>query len=137
MTIRRIKGLSKAQFLERCMTIANEINPNWEREIFNCDNFVPSVVWNSSNDTHGFALSFVGGKFFEQALQLTPYYLEVQFLYSKDLINLNKRMPWPYTAGRFEGSLVTKIGIYSEAVAVWAALYDNDLNALLEAYSTK
>jgi hypothetical protein len=119
------------------MTIANEINPNWEREIFNCDNFVPSVVWNSSNDTHGFALSFVGGKFFEQALQLTPYYLEVQFLYSKDLINLNKRMPWPYTAGRFEGSLVTKIGIYSEAVAVWAALYDNDLNALLEAYSTK
>jgi len=135
MAIRKIKGLSKAEFLEKCIAIADELNPNWEREIFNCDNFVPNVVWNSANDNHGFALSFVGGKFFEQALQLTPYYLEVQFLYSKDLINLNKRMPWPYTAGRFEGSLVTKIGIYSSEVAVWAALYDNDLEQLLQAYS--
>ena len=133
MEIRKIKGLTKAEFLEKAIKIADDLNPNWERDIFNCDNFVPSVVWNSANDTHGFALSFVGGKFFEQALQLTPYYLETRFLYSRDLLDLNKRMPWPYSASRFEGSLITKIGIYSQEVAVWAALYDNDLDALIEA----
>ena len=135
MAVRKIKGLTKAEFLEKCMEKANELNPNWESDIFNCDNFVPSVIWNSANDAHGFALSFVGAKFFERALQLTPYYMEVRFLYSRDLLDLNKRMPWPYSAGRFEGALITKIGIYSQEVAVWAALYDNDLDALIEAYS--
>lgn len=135
MEIRKIKGLSKAEFLTKCIDIANEINPNWEQDIFKLDNLAPKLIWNSASDSHGFALSTVGAKFFEQALQLTPYYIEVKLLYSKDLINLNKRMPWPYVAGRFEGSLFTKIGIYSSEVAVWAALYDNDLEKLLEAYS--
>ena len=135
MESRKIQGMTKEQFLEKCLTIADQLNPTWEQDYFNVDNFVPATIWNSSSGIHGFALSFIGGKFFEQALQLTPYFLEVRLLYNKDLLNLNKRMPWPYTAGRFEGSLTTKIGIYSSEVAVWAALYDNDLDLLLEAYS--
>ncbi len=137
MACRTIKGMSKKQFLAKCIILADELNSNWEQEFFNVDNFVPTSIWNSPSEIHGFALSFIGGKFFEQALQLTPYYIKTDLLYSKDLLDLNKRMPWPYTAGKFEGSLTTKVGIYSSEVAVWAALYDNDLELLLEAYSRK
>ena len=135
MEKRTIKGLSKEQFVEECITIAALKNPGWERDIFNVDNFIPRLIWNTPAEDKGFALSTIGASFFENALGLTPYYLEVRFLYSKDLLELAKRMPWPYSSGRFEGSLITKVGIYSSEVAVWAALYDNDLNALLEAYS--
>ena len=135
MAIRLIKGLTKDEFMTKCLEIADDINPTWERDIFKLDNLAPNLVWKSSSDQHGFSLSFVGGKFFEEALQLTPYYLNVEFLHSKDLLDLNKRMPWPYTVNRYDGSLITRIGIYSAEVAVWAALYDNDLNALIEAYA--
>jgi hypothetical protein len=135
METRTIKGMPKAQFLNECIKLADEINPSWEHDVFATDNFVPSVIWTSSCDSNGFALSTVGARFFQECLQLTPYFIECRFLYSGDIIKLSKRMPWPYTAGRFNGSLMTKIGIYSQEVAVWAALYDNDLEALLEAYS--
>ena len=135
MEARTIKGMPKAQFLSECIEIANKINPTWEQDVFSTDNFIPSVIWTSSCDSNGFALSAVGARFFQECLKLTPYTIEVRFLYSGDILKLSKRMPWPYTAGRFEGSLMTKVGIYSQEVAVWAALYDNDLDALLEAYS--
>ena len=135
MDNRTIKGMSKAQFLDECIEIANDINPNWQRDVFNMDNFIPNVIWTAPGDRNGFALSAIGARFFQQCLHLTPYTVEVKFLYSGDIIRLSKRMPWPYTAGRFEGSLMTKVGIYSQEVAVWAALYDNDLNALLDAYN--
>jgi len=127
--------MTKKKFLEECIIIADKLNPTWEQDFFHVNNFVPATIWNSVSNTHGFALSPLGGRFFEQALQLTPYYIKTDLLYSKDLVNLNKRMPWPYTVGKFDGSLNTKIGIYSAEVAVWAALYNNDLELLLEAYS--
>ena len=135
MALRKIKGMTKDIFLKECISIANRLNPTWEQDYFHVDNFVPTSIWNAVSNTRGFALSFIGGQFFEKALQLTPYYIKTDLLYSKDLINLNKRMPWPYIAGKYEGTLNTRIGIYSSEVAVWAALYNNDLERLLEAYS--
>lgn len=135
MEIRYLNGMTKAQFLEQCIEIADGLNPNWQQDIFHLDNFVPSIVWNTACDSRGFALSAIGGKFFEEALQLTPYYIECKFMYSGDILRLSKLMPWPYTSSKYEGSLITRIGIYSSEVAVWAALYDNDLELLLKAYS--
>jgi len=135
MIERTIRGMPKAQFLAECIKLADELHPNWQRDIFQMANFIPSVIWTAANDSNGFALSTIGARFFQECLNITPYYIECRFLYSGDIIKLSKRMPWPYTAGRFEGSLMTKVGIYSQEVAVWAALYDNDLEALLDAYS--
>ena len=135
MSVRKIQGLTKAEFLDMCLAKADELNPNWEQDYFHVNNFVPKTIWVNSGESSGFALTPIGGRFFECALQLEPYYIETHFMYSKDHITLSRRMPWPYTAGRFDGSLITKIGIFSREVAVWAALYDNDLEKLLQAYS--
>lgn len=129
--------MTKAEFADKCMIIAEELNPNWKQDIFQCDIFVPKIIWNSATAVHGLALSIAGGKFFEQALQLTPYYIKTRLLHSKELIDLNKVMPWPYTVTRVEQEFAVMVGIYSSEVAVWAALYDNDLEELLTAYARK
>ena len=131
MLIRKINGLTKAEFVNKCILKADEINPTWSLDIFKSVDIDPKSIWKSADETHGFSLSFVGEIFFNEALQLTPYYIETMILYNKDLVNLNKHMPWPYVVD------IKKIGIYSSEVAVWAALCDNDLDALLKAYSRK
>jgi hypothetical protein len=135
MKERKIKGLTKAEFIETCIAKANEINPNWEREIFQVENFVPKVIWQSASPTSGLALSGIGAKFFNDALKLKPYFLDTKYLTSREIIKLAAIMPWPYAMATFPGVLTTRIAIYSAEVAVWAALYDNDLDKLLEAYS--
>lgn len=131
MLIRKINGMTKAEFTAECIAKADKINPTWSRDIFTCDDFDSTLMWISADPTHGFSLSFAGKKFFDEVLQLTPYYIKTVLLYNKDLVDLNKHMPWPYTVD------FKTIGIYSSEVAVWAALYNNDLNALLKAYSRK
>ena len=129
MLIRKINGITKAEFEKECISKADEINPGWLHDIFKWDDFNPGVMWTSAAPTHGFALSFTGKKFFDKALQLTPYYIETMVLYNKDLVDLYRYMPWPYTVDN------RTVGIYSSEVAVWAALYDNDLDELLKAFS--
>lgn len=135
MDPRKIHGLTKAEFLETCIAKADELNPNWQREIFKVENFISKIIWQSSTPTTGFALSAVGSKFFNEALQLKPYYLDTKRLSSRSIIKLATTMPWPYAIATFPGVLTTRIAIYSSEVAVWAALYANDLDQLLEAYS--
>ncbi len=132
MLIRKINGvLTKAEFSQECMLKADEINPTWVFDVFKWDDFDPDGMWTSADPTHGFSLSFTGKKFFDKALLLTPYNIETMVLYNRDLVSLFKHMPWPYTVD------VKTVGIYSSEVAVWAALYDNDLDELLKAYSRK
>lgn len=135
MDERKVQGLTKAQFTEKCIEQANKINPNWERDVFKVENFNPKQIWASASSTSGLALSSIGTKFFNEALNLKPYTLEAKHMNSRTIIKLASTMPWPYTMARFPGMVETKIGIYSSEVAVWAALYDNDLQQLLEAYS--
>jgi hypothetical protein len=135
MEERKIHGLTKEEFTAKCMDQATAINPNWERDIFNVETFVPKMIWASASPTSGLALSSTGTKFFNEALGLQPYLLETKHMPSKTIIKLASAMPWPYTMARFPGMVATRIGIYSSEVAVWAALYDNDLEQLLEAYS--
>ena len=135
MSERTVQGLTKAEFVQECMKQADQINPNWEKEIFGVETFNPKLIWASSTPTAGLALSGVGVRFFNEALQLEPYILETKFMPSKTIIKLASTMPWPYATARFPGHVATNIAIYSSEVAVWAALYDNDLEQLLEAYS--
>lgn len=130
-----IQGLTKAQFTEKCIEEANVINPNWEREVFGVETFNSKQIWASPSSTSGLALSSIGTRFFNECLGLKPYVLETKNMPSRTIIQLASTMPWPYTMAKFPGMVATKVGIYSSEVAVWAALYDNDLEQLIEAYS--
>jgi len=135
MELRTIQGLTKEEFTQKCIDKADEINPKWEREVFHVTTFNPKLIWASPAPTSGLALSSIGTKFFNEALLLTPYHMEVDKLPNRLIIRLATNMPWPYTMARFPGMVATRIGIYSSEVAVWAALHDNDLERLLEGYS--
>jgi len=143
--IRRISGLSKSQFITECIKQADLNNPSWRQDIFSVyrhsedetTDAVSSLIWTAQSAFAGFALSRIGVKFFESGLNLIPYYINSEPLTSRGIVDLDKLMPWPYATAAFPGMTKMRIAIYSSEVAVWAALYDNDLDKLLDAYARK
>jgi len=145
MDIRRISGLSKSQFITECIKQADIIGSYWRRNIFSVYGYsedettdaVSSLVWTAQSSFAGFALSGHGVKFFESGLNLIPYYINSKPLTSRGIVHLDKLMPWPYATSKLPGTAMMRIAIYSSEVAVWAALYNNNLDKLLNAYARK
>jgi hypothetical protein len=135
MTRRRIGSLSKEQFLDACIEKATAINSNWQQDSCKVKTVTSRHIWMSAAEDQGFALRPIGTLFFKDALQITPYYIAAQHITSQKIVTLNNVMPWPYSIEH--NAAVQNICIFSSEVAVWAALYGNSLDALLEAYSRK
>jgi len=138
---RTIKGKSKTEFMLDCFAKAREINPGWTKEIFHFngaydEETLTSLMWKNSSDVHGLQLSITGDLFFKQALKLDPYEIQIDSITGMRVVQMSKNLPWPYTVSllRPPGNGYT-VTLYSEEVAVWAALYGNDIDKLMEAYS--
>ena len=111
-------------------------NPNWQETIFKNGNVDKQSIWSAPGPKFGLNLSEVGLVFFQKALQIIPYNIKSNIrLTNHNIIRMNKLMPWPYYMARGAGFSHILISIYSSEVSIWAALYDNDIEKLLEAYS--
>ncbi len=143
MALRTINGILKAEFTDRCFAKATEIDPEWPRKLYGRDEVKPEELWLAPSPSMGFSLTSIGNVFFEKALQLSPYIIDSNVRMTSDtIVKLDKLMPWPYYVGQMGGMRYTgmvpspniRFSLYSSEVAVWAALYDNDILKLLEAY---
>jgi len=146
MATRYIDGMTKHDFITSCFAKASEINSDWEQEVFSmpmgtAKDSLDSLVWKSSADTYGLQLSVSGSLFFSSALQLTPYQIEVNSrdMSNKIMLGLSKYMPWPYAITYSTRNMESKyiISMYSSEVAVWAAMFDNNIERILESYNSR
>lgn len=134
MTPLLINGMTKSEFAEYLIGEADKINSKWQEERFFTNKEIESEwIWRSVGDQYGFALSALGINLFEKVLGITPYILEGDTNFNGDLVvRLDKYMPYPYYyTANLQGPLLF---IYSSEVTIMAALYNNDLNKLLDMY---
>jgi len=139
MSLRTIKGLTKKEFIESCYELATKENPNWMMDDFKTDRFDDSWVWVTKASNSGFAVSKTGMRFLTKSLKIKPYIIEANpyRMLGSTIVKLDRYMPWPYRMEHTVSGVI--FYLFSSEVAVWAAMYDNDINKLLDIYeqSTK
>jgi len=129
-----IKGLTKVEFGNQCIELADGINPNWRQDVFKVKEFNPDWIWKSpASHNHGFALSNTGAKLLEECLCITPHVIHSSVRATGEiLVRLDKCMPWPYVIYPYLAE--TQVLLYSTEMTVWSALQDDDLIKLIETF---